>query len=167
MPLDLPLLLGSGRLYASGLGIVLYSDELRQALLAAESEADRSAVYDRALMEGRAVRIATGSPQLYYECLFSNQSLPGTAPIVAQTTFGLRIDGPSLGLCDGYAELDWSDRGYQHESVTVSAGLFRVDACYLTGSRQPEDDMLLFFRLTAVSALADLPSGTVELLFEP
>ena len=166
MPLDLPALLGSARLYASGLGIVLYSHELPQTLLAAESEADRSAVYDKALIDGRAVRIATGSPQLYYECVFSNQSLPNAAPIVAQTTFGLRLDGTNLGLCDGYAELDWSDEGYQHESIAVTPGSFRVDAYYLTGSRQPEDDMLLFFQLTAVSTLAGLPSGTVELLFE-
>ena len=165
MLLELPPLLGSARLYASGLGLIVYSYDLRQALLAAESEGERLLLYDRALKEGRAVRIGTGSPQLYYELLFSDQALPTTAPIIAQTRFGLRLEGNNVGVCDGYAELDWSDCDYQHESVPLSPGLFRVDAYYLAGSRHPGDDMLVFFQLTAVETLADLPTGTVELFF--
>jgi hypothetical protein len=167
MPVDLPPLLASARLYASGLGIVLYSRDVRQALIAAEAQAEQAVLYDRALSEGRAVRIATGSPQLYYECLFSSEPLLGSAAIIAQTTFGLRIERSILGLCDGYAELNWADDDYQHESIPIASGLFRADAYYLKGSRHPGDDMLLFFQLTPVPTLSELPRGSVELFFKP
>ncbi len=158
--------LGSIQLYACGLGIILYSRSLLPALRSEASSAERDRLYSNALTSGRAVRIATGSPQLYYHCSFSTRPASGDPRVRARTTFGLCLDGNGLGLCDGYAELDWADQGYQHEVVEIPSGYYSVDAAYLGEARDPKADMALFFQLTPQSVVAGPSRDFVELLFE-
>ena len=159
--------LGSARLYASGPGIILYARSLLVELRSASSSAKRDRLYSKALGSGRAVQLATGSPQLYYHCSFSTRPGPAKGNPRARTTFGLLVDEGGLGICDAYAELDWADESYQHKVVDVPSGYYRVDAAYLAKNQYPKDDMDLFFQLTAGSHQKDPPSDDVELMFEP
>ena len=158
--------LGSVRLYASGLGIILYSRSLLPALRAESSSTTRDRLYKKALASGRAVRVATGSPQLYYKCSFSTRPGPHEPRVRARATFALNLDGSGLGICDGYAELDWEDQTYQHKVVEVPRGYYRVKAAYIDEPQDPKDDMELLFQLTAQSALAEPQRELVDLIFE-
>ena len=70
-----------------------------------------------------------------------------------------------MSVCDAYAEFDWAAEDYQHESIVVPSGYYRVDAYYLDSAPDPGADMFILFQLTPTSERIARFDDLVKLFF--
>lgn len=129
---------GTIELFASGLGLMLYSstagdrlDDGRDYMPAGQelSEPLRNMVE----CEQRVVLLGTGSPQLNYLIrVFAGEPTPVLRNSAGSTArFGIQLDGRALLVRDGYDPMNWSSDSPFVQRIPMDDGYYVVDALWV------------------------------------
>jgi hypothetical protein len=130
--------LGTLELYASGLGLMLYSPGAVAGLREAEDYYTpagglREPLAARVEREQRIVMLGTGSPQLDYRVHVSAGAPKAalTKAATARARFALKINGGCLLVRDGYDPMEWEAEAAHIQHVAVPDRYYAVDALHV------------------------------------
>jgi hypothetical protein len=140
------------KLFAAGLGLMLYSPHATRALRAGHDYMPGGELEDplRTLVARQdVVLLGTGSPQLDYEVYVHLTPPPRSARqrAAAVVVFGLRIAGDELLVRDGYDPMEWRCSGESLRRTPVPDGYYRVTALWVPD--QTREAMIVRLHLQA------------------
>ncbi len=144
------------RLSAYGLGLMIYSPTAVRALEAGYNymptngplrEPLRSQVEEKQ----RVVLLGTGSPEIDYAIIPHDGPVSRAArrSAAAEVRFGLRVEGRSVCVRDGYAPMEWTRRVSRRQTFPLADGYYGVHALWVDSEPDAVMTILLCFQRRA------------------